>query len=105
MINPAIHLPLTAISHLCQAHQIKTLALGGATVREDFRVDNDVDVLVEFAPDAAPDDVIEVLAIQKQLERLIKRPVDLLERKALEQSRNYFRRHAILNRIEPIYVA
>lgn len=105
MINPDIHLPLTAISHLCQAFRIKTLVLCGSAFREDFRADSDVDVLVEFAPDAAPDDFIEVLAIQKQLERLIKRPVDLLERKALEQSRNNIRRHAILNRTEPIYAA
>lgn len=104
MINPTIHLPLTAISHLCQAHRIKTLALCGSAIREDFRADSDVDVLVEFAPDAVPD-FAEVLAIQRELEGLIRRPVDLLERKAVEQSRNYFRRHAILNRIEPIYAA
>lgn len=102
MINPAIHLPLTAISHLCQAFRIKTLALCGSAIREDFRVDSDVDVLFEFAPDAAPD-FAEVLAIQRELERRIRRPVDLLERKALEQSRNYIHRHDILNRIEPIY--
>jgi hypothetical protein len=104
MINPAVHLPLTAISQVCQAHRIKTLALFGSAVREDFRADSDVDVLVEFAPDAAPD-FAEVVAIQEALERLIGRPVDLLERKAVEQSRNYIRRRAILSRIEPIYVA
>jgi hypothetical protein len=104
MINPALHLPLAAISQVCQAHRIKTLALFGSAVREDFRADSDVDVLVEFAPEAAPD-FAEVVAVQEALERLIGRPVDLLERRAVEQSRNYIRRRAILSRIEPIYVA
>jgi predicted nucleotidyltransferase len=104
MINPAVHLPLAAISQVCQAHRIKTLALFGSAVREDFRADSDVDVLVEFALDAAPE-FAEVVAIQEELERLIGRPVDLLERKSVEQSRNYIRRRAILSQIEPIYVA
>lgn len=104
MINPSLHLPLAAISQVCQAHRIKTLALFGSAVREDFHADSDVDVLVEFAPDAAPD-FAEVVAIQDELEQLIGRPVDLLERKSVEQSRNYIRRRAILSRIEPIYVA
>jgi hypothetical protein len=104
MINPAVHLPLAAISQVCQAHRIKTLALFGSAVREDFRADSDVDVLVEFAPDAAPD-FAEVVAIQEELERLIGCPVDLLERKSVVQSRNYIRRRAILSQIEPIYVA
>jgi predicted nucleotidyltransferase len=104
MINPALHLPLAAISQVCQAHRIKTLALFGSAVREDFRADSDVDVLVEFAPDAAPD-LAEVVAVQEALEGLIGRPVDLLERRAVEQSRNYIRRRAILSQMEPIYVA
>lgn len=104
MINPAVHLPLTAINQVCQVHRIKTLALFGSAIREDFRSDSDVDVLVEFAPDAAPD-FAEVVAIQEELERLIGRPVDLLERKSVVQSRNYIRRRAILSQIEPIYVA
>jgi uncharacterized protein len=104
MINPAVHLPLAAIGQVCQAHRIKTLALFGSAVREDFRADSDVDILVEFAPDAAPD-IAEVVAIQDELERLIGRPVDLLERKSVEHSRNYIRRRAILSQIEPIYVA
>lgn len=104
MIHPSVHLPLTAIGEICQAHRIKTLALFGSAVREDFGADSDVDVLVEFSPDTTPD-FAEILAIQNELELLFRRPVDLLERRAVEQSRNYIRRRAILSRIEPIYVA
>ncbi|NCC41532.1 MAG: DNA polymerase subunit beta [Gammaproteobacteria bacterium] len=103
MIHPSVHLPLTAIGQVCQAHRIKTLALFGSAVREDFGADSDVDVLVEFAPDTAPD-FAEMLVLQNELERLFRRPVDLLECRSVEGSRNYLRRRAILSKIEPIYV-
>ncbi len=104
MIHPSVHLPLAAIGQVRQAHRIKTLALFGSAVREDFGADSDVDVLVEFAPDTAPD-FAEIVAIQKELEHLFRRQVDLLERRSVERSRNYLRRRAILSQIEPIYVA
>jgi predicted nucleotidyltransferase len=104
MINPSVHLPLAAIGQVCEAHRIKTLALFGSAVREDFGADSDVDLLVEFAPDTAPD-LAKILALQNELEVLFRRPVDLLERRSVERSRNYLRRRAILSQIEPIYVA
>jgi uncharacterized protein len=35
---------------LCRRHHIRKLSLFGSVVRDDFRPDSDVDVLVEFAP-------------------------------------------------------
>jgi hypothetical protein len=37
----------------CQANRIRRLALFGSALREDFRPDSDVDLLVEFEPGAA----------------------------------------------------
>jgi predicted nucleotidyltransferase len=104
MINPALKLPLAAISQVCRNHRIKTLALFGSAIHEDFRADSDVDFLVEFAPDAEPG-LTELFSLQQELERLVGHPVDLVERKAVEQSRNYIRRHHILRQVEPVYVA
>ena len=104
MINLALRLPLTGIEQLCRRHRIKSLALFGSAVREDFNPDSDVDFLVEFSPDGPPD-FAQILGIQAELERLVGRPVDLIERRAVEQSRNYIRRHQILSHLEPIYVA
>ncbi len=104
MIHPALNLPVVAIGLLCQRHRIKTLALFGSAIREDFGSDSDVDFLVEFTPDAAPD-LTQIVAIQHELEQLVGRPVDLVERKAVEHSRNYIRRRQILSRLEPVYVA
>jgi uncharacterized protein len=104
MINPTLTLPLTDIQQLCRRHRLKSLALFGSAIREDFRPDSDVDFLVEFSPEASPD-FGQLLDIQAELERLVGHPVDLIERRAVEQSRNYIRRHQILSRLEPIYVA
>lgn len=104
MINPALNLPMSIIDEFCRNHRIKMLALFGSALRDDFRADSDVDLLVEFAPDAEPG-LFELAALEAELESLLGRPVDLVEKQAVEQSRNYIRRHQILTHMEPIYVA
>lgn len=104
MIHPALKLPVAALHHVCQQHRIKTLALFGSAIREDFGTDSDVDFLVEFSPDATPD-LTQLITLQHELEQLVGRPVDLVERHAVEQSRNYIRRRQILSRLKPVYVA
>jgi predicted nucleotidyltransferase len=63
-----------------------------------------VDVLVTFAPDAGYG-LFDLMDIQEELERLLGRRVDLVERKAVERSKNYIRRRRILASVQPIYVA
>lgn len=104
MIHPALKLPVAAIHQVCRQHRIKTLALFGSAIREDFGSDSDVDFLVEFTPDATPD-LTQMLTLQRELEQLVGRPVDLVERHAVEHSRNYLRRRQILSRLESVYVA
>lgn len=53
----AIHLfqmPEKKSRSFCRRHHIRRLALFGSVLRDDFRPDSDVDVLVEFAPDPVP---------------------------------------------------
>ena len=42
------------ISDFCRKHHVRSLSLFGSVLREDFRPDSDVDVLVEFAPEGVP---------------------------------------------------
>ena len=46
-----INLPLKQIESFCQRWKIKEFALFGSVLREDFRADSDIDVLVSFAPE------------------------------------------------------
>lgn len=87
---------------LCQEYRITRLALFGSVLRPDFRPDSDVDVLVQFAPDSHYG-LLAVSRIQRELSRIFGREVDLVEWEAVERSRNYIRRRAILDSLEVIY--
>ena len=43
--------------------------------------------------------------MEEKLAGIVGRPVDLIERKTIEQSRNYIRSKHILSNLEPVYVA
>lgn len=49
-----ISIPREQIAEFCRRHHIRKLALFGSVLRDDFRSDSDVDVLVEFEPDHIP---------------------------------------------------
>jgi uncharacterized protein len=80
------------------------LALFGSVLRDDFRPDSDIDVLVTFAPARRPS-LDDLLDMQGELEALFGRTVDLMERSGLERDRNYLLRQHILTHSEPVYVA
>jgi uncharacterized protein len=46
-----IALPIDAIKALCQRWSITELSLFGSVLRDDFRPDSDIDLLVTFAPE------------------------------------------------------
>ena len=49
-----IHLSPECIAAFCRKHGIRRLAVFGSALRDDFRPDSDVDILVEFEPDRIP---------------------------------------------------
>lgn len=92
------------IDEVCRRWNITELALFGSALREDFRPDSDVDVLVSFAPEARPS-LFDLARIEEELSALFGRKVDLIERRAVEHSENYIRRRHILESAQPIHVA
>ena len=89
------------IVQFCQCHHIRRLMLFGSVLRDDFRPDSDVDVLVSFAEDAGWN-LIDWVDMREEIESILGREVDLVEKNAL---RNPFRRHTILRTKEVIYAA
>ena len=92
------------IADFCRRWKIVEFALFGSVLRDDFRPDSDIDVLVSFARDAKWR-LFDVVQMEEELEQLFGRKVDLVERRAVERSENYIRRRHILQHNEPIYVA
>ena len=70
-------------------------------MRDDFRPDSDIDVLVRFLPDAGWS-LLDLVTMKQELESLVGRPVDLVEEAAL---RNPFRRSAIQQSKHQMYAA
>jgi predicted nucleotidyltransferase len=92
------------LAEFCRRWKVSELALFGSALRDDFKPESDVDVLVAFAPDARWS-LLDLVKMQDELSSLLKRPVDLLTRRAVERSQNWIRRKAILESAEVVYAA
>jgi hypothetical protein len=64
-----------AIEDFCRRHRVRRLSVFGSVLRDDFRPDSDVDVLVEFEPGHVPG--LAFFDMQDELSRLVGRRVDL----------------------------
>ena len=94
-----IDLPKEKLVELCQQRKISELALFGSVLRDDFRPDSDVDVLVTFTPDCGYS-LFDLAEIKVELETIFGHEVDLIEKAGL---RNPFRKQAILSSMEVVY--
>ena len=88
------------LAEFCRKHRIRKLSLFGSVLRDDFRPDSDVDVLVEFEPEAAVG-LIKLSRMERELSSLVGRRIDL--RTAADLSR-YFREE-VAERAETQYAA
>jgi len=91
-----IALPEVKVGEFCRKWKITEFALFGSVLRQDFRPDSDVDVMVSFDP-AACWSLVDVAKMQNELEEMLCRKVDMVERSAIERSENYIRRQHVLN--------
>ena len=92
------------LASFCRRWKVTELALFGSVLRSDFQPQSDIDVLVTFHRSASWA-LFDLVDMQEELSLLLGRPVDMVERRAIEKSENYIRRRHILNSAEPIYVA
>lgn len=83
---------------------MKEFALFGSVLRDDFKPDSDIDVLVDFEQDSGRT-LFDLVDMIDELKNIFGRDVDLLTRKAVERSRNYIRRKEILSSAEVVYVS
>ncbi|QQR73353.1 MAG: nucleotidyltransferase domain-containing protein [Holophagales bacterium] len=71
-------------SALCRRRQIRDLALFGSVLRDDFGPDSDIDVLVEYEPDATLG--FSVFELERELSALLGgHRIDLVRRKVLNR--------------------
>lgn len=102
--NDLIETRGTEIALLCHRYGVRQLEVFGSAARgSDFDPGrSDADFLVTFTPEAR-NDLAGFADLKDALEGLLGRRVDLVEREALEVSRNYIRRSRILAEAELVY--
>lgn len=82
-MHPALELPTVTLDTYCRRNGIRRLDLFGSATRADFAPHSDVDLLVEFRPEARVG-FLAFSRIQRELSALIGRPVDLVPRSGLK---------------------
>ncbi|OGV65064.1 MAG: nucleotidyltransferase [Lentisphaerae bacterium RIFOXYB12_FULL_65_16] len=75
MTRHGIEIPQDRIAAFCRENGIRRLALFGSILRDDFRPDSDVDVLVEFEPGVHVG--LDFIRMQDELSAILGRKVDL----------------------------
>lgn len=99
-----VMIPGEAVAAFCQRWNITELALFGSVLRPDFKPGSDIDVLVSFS-ESARYSLFDLIHMEEELKKIFGRAVDLVDRRAIERSRNYIRRQEILSSAERVYAA
>jgi hypothetical protein len=89
------------IADFCRRWKVTEFTVFGSVVRDDFRPDSDIDVLVTFAPNATWN-AFDIVEMKEALEALLARRLDMVERGAV---RNPIRIGAMLRDSELIHAA
>jgi len=75
MVAQMRQVPPKAVEDFCRRNRIRKLAVFGSALRDDFRPESDLDLLVEFQPGAVPG--LAFFSLQDELSKLFGRAVDL----------------------------
>ncbi len=99
-----IDVPGERIAEFSRRWLIVEFAFFGSVLREDFRPESDIDVLVTFAEEARWT-LFDLVRMKEELTRILGRGVDLVSRRGVEAGRNPVRREAILSSARVVHVA
>lgn len=72
-----------ALVDLCRRYHVRELSVFGSAARGKMRPDSDIDLLVEFFPEAKID-LFDHVGLMLDLEKLLGRKVDLVSKEGLK---------------------
>jgi uncharacterized protein len=96
-----INVSMDKIKDFCRRWKIVEFALIGSVLRDDFRPDSDIDILLSFEENAGWS-LYDVVDMKDELKTVFGREVDLVEKEAI---RNPYRRRTMLTDKEVLYAA
>jgi len=83
MTDVSIAFPMAETAAICSRYGVKELCLFGSAARGEMRPDSDIDLLIDFLPEARPG-LPGLSALTREFSRLPGRPVDLAVKPALK---------------------
>jgi len=89
------------VKSLVSKYNIKEISIFGSSIRDDFTLNSDIDLLIEFF-NSENISLIDIIDIQEYFEKLTNRQIDIVEPAGLK---NPYRKESILKTKEPLYVA
>ena len=88
------------LADLCRRYRVRELSVFGSAARGEMRPDSDIDLLVEFLPEAEID-LVDHAGLMLDLSRLLGRKVDLVSKNGLKP----LIRASVLDEARPLYAA
>ena len=88
------------IIKLCKTHKVKSLYAFGSVLTDNFNKESDIDLIVDFSNIAVEDYADNYFDFKFSLQDIIKRPIDLLEEKAIK---NPYFRESVNQQIHLVY--
>ncbi len=99
-MSTKVNIPADSLEKFCRQYQVRRMALFGSVLRDDFRPDSDIDILVVFEPSARVT-FVTLGRMKRELSALFERPVDLVPQEGLKPAI----RDAVLASAEEVYAA
>ena len=99
LLTERLKCSLADIERLCDRWKILELAVFGSVLRDDFREDSDIDILITFQPQPGWS-LLDLVDLKAELESLFERSVDIVQKKNLK---NPYCRQAILDTYQVIF--
>ena len=84
-VPPGVVVPQPEIAEICRRYDVKELAVFGSAARGEMRPDSDIDLLVDFLPEARVS-LLRHAAAERELTALLGRKVDLVSKRALKDA-------------------
>jgi hypothetical protein len=101
MARPRIEIPKEKIRAFCEKWKVVEFSSFGSVLRDDFRSDSDIDVLLSFEENSTWG-LYDLVDMKDELQAIFGRKVDLEEKKAI---RNPYRQRSMLTEQEVLYAA
>jgi hypothetical protein len=79
---PLLEIPTGQLADLCRRYHVREMALFGSGARGELRPDSDLDILIEFTPDANIG--WDFFRLEEELSDLFGRKVDLGTKRSLK---------------------